>query len=132
MEKVNRECKGCKKPMSVYFRKSKTKEWCSKKCWGVHHKLHIKNRNFFTAIKRKHNIAEEEYKVMASDGCNICGIKTDMTIGQGPINMPLDHCHTTGKVRGVLCSNCNRALGHFKDNINYLKNAYLAREPRKG
>lgn len=40
----------------------------------------------------------------------------------------IDHCHTTGRVRGHLCNNCNKGLGHFKDNpdtllkaIEYLK-----------
>lgn len=34
----------------------------------------------------------------------------------------IDHCHTTGKVRGLLCRNCNLALGHVKDNTGVLKN----------
>ena len=40
----------------------------------------------------------------------------------------LDHCHTSGVIRGVLCQNCNHGLGHFKDTpaimqkaINYLE-----------
>ena len=35
----------------------------------------------------------------------------------------IDHCHVTGKIRGVLCRNCNVALGHFKDSRLHLKAA---------
>lgn len=45
----------------------------------------------------------------------------------------LDHCHATGVNRGMLCNNCNRALGYFKDDpermeraIVYLRTAFSA------
>lgn len=42
----------------------------------------------------------------------------------------LDHCHDTGRIRGVLCNNCNLALGHFRDNTDLLQAAiqYLTKE----
>ena len=50
--------------------------------------------------------------------CGICNSKgTEKNI------LVLDHCHSTGKIRGVLCNNCNRALGLFRDNTDILESA---------
>lgn len=41
----------------------------------------------------------------------------------------IDHCHSSGKVRGILCHNCNSSLGHAKDSIHVLRSliSYLER-----
>jgi hypothetical protein len=39
------------------------------------------------------------------------------------VKLAVDHCHDTGKVRRLLCHNCNRALGLFKDNSDILRKA---------
>jgi hypothetical protein len=33
----------------------------------------------------------------------------------------VDHCHVTGKIRGILCYNCNMGLGYFKEDIEIMK-----------
>ena len=123
------QCKGCNSTLEVQDRKSKTREWCSKKCFNTHNKKHNRERNHFYIIKKKFGMTKEEYLHLSKDGCNICGTKEDIKINGRQIRMSVDHCHTTGKARGVLCTMCNRGLGHFKDNINSLKNAitYLNR-----
>ena len=50
--------------------------------------------------------------------CDICDSSFD-----GRVRRATDHCHITGKVRGVLCSRCNLGLGYFDDDINKLKKA---------
>lgn len=38
-------------------------------------------------------------------------------------DLDIDHDHKTGKVRGLLCRNCNTGLGMFGDNVEILQNA---------
>lgn len=64
--------------------------------------------------------------------CLLCGIHESLVIRKTEVigKLHVDHCHITGKVRGLLCFNCNSLLGHCNDNISILKNAinYLERE----
>ena len=52
--------------------------------------------------------------------CKICNKHIDDEIG----NLCVDHDHVTGKVRGLLCHNCNTALGKFRDSPEIILNAY--------
>lgn len=57
--------------------------------------------------------------------CAICSIH-ETEAEQGRATTPatalhVDHCHDTGKIRGLLCLNCNNLLGKAKDNINILE-----------
>ena len=69
----------------------------------------------------------DNYKTLIEAHGNVCGI-----CGEAEMDNPslsIDHCHTTGKIRGLLCTRCNRGLGLFKDNSKNLLNAvkYLER-----
>jgi hypothetical protein len=70
-------------------------------------------------LKRKFNITSIEYNTMLEKQNNVCAICGN-TCSK---SLAVDHCHTTGRIRGLLCNNCNRGLGHFKDNPNYLQKA---------
>src|SRR5690606_91078 len=57
---------------------------------------------------------------------NLCAIcrKEGFKMHEGVfMSLNLDHCHTSGTPRGLLCHNCNRALGLMQDDIEILKNA---------
>ena len=58
--------------------------------------------------------------------CAICQSEVFVEIDR---SAQIDHCHATGKVRGILCKFCNLGLGTFKDNIASLERAidYLKR-----
>lgn len=73
-------------------------------------------------IKRKYGLSIDQYNDMicAQDGkCVICGY----LFGQRKGDISVDHCHSTNKVRGLLCDLCNRGLGYFKDDVQALSNA---------
>jgi hypothetical protein len=56
------------------------------------------------------------------NSCAICG-KEEPARRYKTFNV--DHCHHTGKVRGLLCRQCNMALGGFNDDIGLLEKAIL-------
>ena len=75
-------------------------------------------------LQRTYGISENEYNAMLlsqNNSCVLCGREfSDVWGSDAPV---VDHCHTTGKVRGILCNECNRGLGYFHDNIKALENA---------
>ena len=71
----------------------------------------------------RYKLSEEEYDNKINSQNGLCLICKDP-----PKNfLCIDHDHITGKVRGLICENCNKMLGFSKDNPNTLKNgaAYL-------
>lgn len=72
-------------------------------------------------LKRFYGINLQEYNKMLKNQqgtCKICNSKPKYKK-----SLSVDHCHKTGKVRGLLCGDCNTGLGKFRDNIDSLKNA---------
>lgn len=72
-------------------------------------------------LKRSYGITEEDYSTLLSKQkymCFGCGIQHQDNKKE---RLFVDHDHTTGKVRGLLCHHCNIALGSVKDNVETLK-----------
>ena len=84
-------------------------------------------------LKSEYGITIEDYDAMASGQGNVCAScgqpETRMLKGK-IVRLCIDHCHETGKIRGLLCGACNLGLGQFGDDPDKLRAilAYLERE----
>ncbi len=69
-------------------------------------------------LRDRFGITIEDYNRMLDEqngACAICG-RPETSMHQGKIrDLAVDHCHATGRVRGLLCGNCNNGLGRFED-----------------
>lgn len=107
-------CKPCARTRAQeYYRNSGREKYFSER----------ESRNL-KATKRsrvvKYGVTHEMFETMVEEvdavcpGCSRNEIEFDK-------KWCVDHCHTSGKVRGVLCSRCNIALGHVQDDIKTLE-----------
>lgn len=74
------------------------------------------------AIK-KYGLSYEDYCSMLSQQAGVCAICGNKETYGRKKNLSVDHCHTTGRIRGLLCSSCNIGLGKFKEDTALLEKA---------
>jgi len=80
----------------------------------------ITDRNSY--LKKAHNVDLEFYNKLFQEQNGVCAICNKEEVMKNK-NLCIDHCHSTGNIRGLLCHSCNVGIGHFKDNLDVLKNA---------
>lgn len=93
-----------------------------KKKWAENKEYRDKQRAY--QLKKNFDITIEQYNEMlikCNNACEICGSSDTKHAKQKYLNV--DHCHDTGKVRGLLCHACNIGLGKFEDNPKFLLKA---------
>lgn len=99
------ECKNCRNKRTDKYRANQDKEYKVK-------------RNRRKRLREKYDMSPDDYNkmyILQEGKCKICKDPYD--------KLYIDHCHTTGLIRGLLCGGCNTGLGMFKDNSNYLSSA---------
>jgi len=77
-------------------------------------KVKVSNRN--TKLKRAYGITQEQFLEISNKQdhkCACCYKETKLVV---------DHCHTTQKIRELLCSNCNTALGLLNEDVEIIHN----------
>lgn len=105
----------------------------------INDKWKEKRKNYYgdEGRKRKYKHSEllktfgltiEQYEQMEINQNKVCAIccKPDKNK-----RLSVDHCHVTGKIRGLLCSKCNRGLGLLNDEVEILKRCILYLEKEK-
>jgi len=81
-------------------------------------------------LKRLYGLELEEYETMLCEHKGVCAICGEPPIKGRGKKLHVDHDHETGIIRGLLCGQCNSALGNFKDSVKILKKAieYLTKQ----
>lgn len=135
-------CGKCKQnlPISQFAKNSAKKDGLQERCRTCRSK-HFQDVGKLTRTKptkedkrryllRKYNLTPKCFDLMLSSQngkCAVCG-----SDDWGRPSPSVDHDHATGKVRGLLCNTCNRALGLFNDSIELLKLAQTYLEKNNG
>lgn len=145
----SKNCSKCNRdlPISHFFKRSdrtgKLRSWC-KGCVSEHsrrdrgeHRRHIERKYSSTPkgqqarrknkLKKRFNISLDDYATMLSLQNGVCAIchgaeTTRSRLGELR-HLSIDHDHTTGRIRQLLCSRCNSVLGLANDNITILQAA---------
>lgn len=108
--------------------KSKRASACKKCCNEAKALDYKKHRDKRLAYRRSYlyGVSQSEYETLRNKAKGVCGICG--CAEENKMALAVDHCHTSNKVRGLLCNNCNNGLGRFKDDpgllqlaITYLK-----------
>lgn len=107
-----RECTGLRN--REYGTSNREKRNARLRAWRRANPEAAKAKDLRARYKRKYGLTPEDVDAMkeSQDGrCLICGVESDLFV---------DHCHSTGSVRGALCPSCNTFLGRIEANPDIL------------
>jgi len=113
----------CKCGKTKIYREDKVYKGTYKSCGCVWEHKDNKARDW-NHLKRNYNLTKEDYEKLLLKQNNQCAIcKNEKSQTSKTEWLFVDHCHETGKIRGLLCNQCNIGIGSFKDNISLMENA---------
>jgi hypothetical protein len=106
----------------AHYHKNREKRMAQQNAWRAANPERARTYNREARLKSSYGLTPERFEALLSSQGSCCAIcETDTPGGRG--TWKVDHCHTSGKVRGLLCNGCNVGLGYFKDDTNALKRA---------
>jgi hypothetical protein len=107
-------CRACHQAKSNEWgarNREKRREY-TRKCYKKNAPAYRKQASAYALVKKFGITPEQRDEMLAAQGgCAICKSKTTGTRRAWHV----DHCHSTGKIRGILCHSCNVGIGHFKE-----------------
>lgn len=115
-----KQCTLCNevKPFELFNKNKRYKDGHYKHCKSCHYKVYGRNAHF----KSTYGISEIEYNNFVKQQnykCSVC--ESEVINSHKWSRLVVDHCHSSGKIRGFLCQPCNMALGITKDNPTTLR-----------
>lgn len=116
---ISEKCKASQKAWAKKYGAAKTRAWRARNLEKYRAAARARNRR--SNMKNKYGITEEQYsELLNKQGhvCAICGCNKPESR-----EWAIDHCHITNKVRGILCHQCNTAIGLMQDNVEILSAA---------
>lgn len=116
----SRKCTECTKVLSAEWL-SKNREHCRARDREYYHN----NKAMFreSLLRSKYGIGIAEYEQMLEQQSGVCAICEQPQSDPRYEALAVDHCHATGRIRGLLCNLCNKSLGGFKDSPERLRRA---------
>ena len=124
-EEAVKKCSKCQrsKPVTDFYRRAKNKaglyySWCRNCHAQVYQQRRTKDPDKFyktrinTHYKRRYGVDYDTYEQLCSLQAGLCAI-----CKAKPRKLVVDHDHSTGKVRGLLCRKCNTGLGFIGDSM---------------
>lgn len=115
-------CKQCCKKESVQNRKKDPLRKIKQQAYAKKNPDKLKNNQ----LKTTYGITLIQYQTLLKKQNNVCAIcENEETViwNNKPNYLCVDHCHSTKKIRGILCRDCNAALGKFQDSPDLLRKA---------
>jgi hypothetical protein len=93
---------------------------------------YCRRKRFDAALLRKYGLSRDAYDAILLDSCGRCEICGEADSGARP-GLSLDHCHTSGTPRGLLCTRCNSTIGYARDSREILASAlaYLSKYTKR-
>ncbi len=111
MRKTSKESKLAKK--KAYYQANRVRLIAMSKAYHAEHPERIRYLTRNRQLQKAYGISIEQFNAMLESQKGACAICTDAM--QPGKDTSVDHCHKTGKVRALLCQNCNIGIGQLRD-----------------